>query len=408
MPEKLKKELGLFQLTLAGVGVILGAGIYALIGVAAGVAGNAIWLSFLIGAVIAALTGLSYAELSSIFRKDAGEYDYIKEGFNKKIALLLGLTIIFAGIVTSATVALGFAGYFSSLLKNSFSIELSIVLIALIITIFLSFINYYGIKESSWFNTVSTIIEGLGLIIIIFLGIKYIGKVDYLEMPPEGFTGILKATALVFFAFLGFDNIIKLAEETKDTQKTMPKAIIISIIISSIIYILVAISAVSVLGWQSLSSSKAPLADVAAASIGGLAFTILVIIALFSTSNTILVTLVTTSRMVYGMAEEKGLPRILALVGKARRTPWLSILIITFLTIIFILIGDIKLVALLSTLSLFITFSFVNLSLIILRYKKPYIERNFIVPLNINKFNIPAFLGCLFSLIMIYYVFISF
>ncbi|MEK6841039.1 MAG: amino acid permease, partial [Nanoarchaeota archaeon] len=97
-------------------------------------------------------------------------------------------------------------------------------------------LNYYSIKESSWFNNIATVIESLGLIIIIILGIKFIGKVDYFEMP-HGFNGVLQATALIFFAFLGFDNIIKLAEETKDPQKTIPKAFMLSIIISSIIYI---------------------------------------------------------------------------------------------------------------------------------------------------------------------------
>src|SRR3989344_4753485 len=288
MPQ-LKKELGLFQLTLAGIGVILGAGIYALIGVASGVAGNALWLSFIIGAVIAMLTGFSYAELSSMFKKDAGEYDYIEYGLNKKIAFLIGITIIFAGIVTAATVSLGFAGYFSAIFKTP------LVLTALIVTLVLSFINYYGIKQSSWFNSVSTVVETLGLLIIIALGFKYIGSVNYLEMP-NGFNGVLQATALIFFAFLGFDNIIKLAEETKDTRKVMPKAIILSIVISSIIYILVAISAVSILGWNALSTSSAPLADVAAKSFCGVAFLVLAVIALFSTSNTVLITLVTTSR----------------------------------------------------------------------------------------------------------------
>ena len=401
MPEKLKKELSLFQLVLAGIGVILGAGIYALIGVASGIAGNAIWLAFIIGAVIALLTGLSYAELSSIFKKDAGEYDYVEYSLNKKIAFIIGLMVVFAGMVTSATVALGFAGYFSALLKTP------IILTAVILTILLSFLNYYSIKESSWFNSISTTIETLGLLIIIVLGIKYIGNVNYFEMP-YGFNGVLQATALIFFAFLGFDNIIKLAEETKDPQKTMPKAIILSIVISSIIYILVAISAVSILGWQALSSSSAPLADVAAKSFGSTAFIILAIIALFSTSNTVLVSLVTTSRMTYGMAEEKGLPKIFALVDKKTKTPWFSVLITMIITLLFVLIGDIKIVALLSTLALFITFAFVNLSLIVLRYKKPYIERRFKVSFNIGNFNVPASLGLLFSLFMIYYVFIAF
>ena len=397
MAEKLKKELGLFEVTLAGIGVILGAGIYALIGIASGIAGNAIWLAFVIGAVIALLTGLSYAELSSMFKRDAGEYNYVENAFNKKMALYLGLVIVFAGIVTAAAVSLGFANYFSALFKTP------VIYIAILLTLLLSLLNYYSIKESSWFNNIATVIESLGLIIIIILGIKFIGKVDYFEMP-HGFNGVLQATALIFFAFLGFDNIIKLAEETKDPQKIIPKAVMLSIIISSIIYILVAISAVSILGWQSLSASKAPLADVAASSFGGIAFVVLAIIALFSTSNTVLVSLVTTSRMAYGMAEEKGLPKFISLVDKKTRTPWVAIFLIMIVTVLFILIGDIKFVAGLANLGLFITFTFVNLSLIILRYKKPYMERKFKVPLNISKFNIPAFLGFLFCLFMTYYI----
>ena len=133
---KLKKELGLFQLVLAGIGVILGAGIYALLGVASGIAGNAIWLSFVIGAVIALLTGLSYAELSSIFKRDAGEYDYVEHAFNKKLAFWIGLMVIFAGIVTSATVALGFGNYFSALFQTP------VVYIAILLTLLLSLLNY--------------------------------------------------------------------------------------------------------------------------------------------------------------------------------------------------------------------------------------------------------------------------
>ena len=398
---KLKKELGLFEVTLAGIGVILGAGIYALIGIASGIAGNALWLSFVIGAVIAMLTGLSYAELSSMFRRDSGEFDYIENAFNRKMALFIGLVIIFAGIVTAATVALGFAGYFSALFNTP------VIYVAILLTLILSLLNYYSIKDSSWFNTVATFIETIGLLIIIVLGIKYIGKVDYFEMP-NGFNGVLQATALIFFAFLGFDNIIKLAEETKDPQKTIPKAVILSIIISSIIYILVAISAVSIVGWQTLSASKAPLADVASSSLGGIAFLVLAIIALFSTSNTVLVTLVTTSRMTYGMASEKSLPKFISSVDKRTRTPWVAIFLIMLVSILFILIGDIRVVAELANFGLFVTFAFVNTALIVLRYRKPYMERKFKVPLTIGKFNVLAFLGALFSLFMIYYIIVGY
>ena len=156
----LKRTLGLFQVTVAGVGIILGAGIYALIGIASRDAGNAVWLSFLISAVVAAFTGLSYAELSTLFKGDAGEYDYTKKAFNKKLAWFITMAIIFTGIVSASAVSLGFAGYFSKLTGFSYLYS------ALALIILMSWLNFRGIDDSSRFNTVATMIEFAGLIII--------------------------------------------------------------------------------------------------------------------------------------------------------------------------------------------------------------------------------------------------
>ncbi len=394
---KLKRELGIFQVTVAGVGIILGAGIYALIGVAAGSSGNATWLAFLISAIIALFTGLSYAELSSMFSGDAGEYDYIKNAINKKFAFLIGLSMILSGFISAAAVALGFAGYFTQF------INMPLIVAAIILVIAMTLINFIGIKETSWFNTISTIIEFTGLVIIIILGIKYFGKIDYFEMP-KGLSGVFSSAALVFFAYMGFESIVKLGEETKNPQKVVPRALIYSVIITSIIYVLVAVSAVSVIGWEALHQSKAPLASVAAAVLGSYAFLLLGVIALFSTSNTVLITLVATSRLMYGMAKEKSLPKVLSLVHKRTRTPWVSIFVLTLLTIIFVFIGDIEIVGNLTNLFLFLTFASVNLSLIVLRYKCKDTHRGFTCPVNIGKFSLIAFLGMISSLIMIGFV----
>ena len=393
---KLSRELGLFQVTVAGVGIILGAGIYALIGIAAGSAGNATWLAFLISAFIALFTGLSYAELSSMFDTDAGEFDYVENAFNKKYAFFVGLMMIIAGFVSASAVALGFAGYFISL------ISLPLVLAALGLVVLMTLINFIGIKESSWFNSVSTLIEFAGLVLIIILGIKNFGNVDYFEMPL-GLQGVFSAGALVFFAFMGFESIVKLAEETKDPEKTIPKALIYSVIITTIVYVLVALSAVSLIGWEELSSSSAPLALAAAASLGSYALLLLGVIALFSTSNTVLITLVTTSRLVYGMAKEKSLPKIFTLVHKRTRTPWVAILFLMVITLLFVLIGDIEFVANLTNLFLFGTFASVNLSLIVLRYKDKK-KRKFRCPINIGRFSVIALLGFLSSLFMLGFV----
>ena len=397
-PKQLRRELGLVQVTIAGVGIILGAGIYALLGVAAGSAGNATWLAFLLSAVIALFTGLSYAELSSMFKGNAGEYDYIKTALNKHFAFFIALSMIVAGVISAATVSLGFAGYFKAL------IPLPIFFGSLLLIILMTVINFIGIKQTSWFNTVSTLIEFGGLILIIFLGWKYLGTVNYLDMP-HGFSGVFSSTVLVFFAYMGFESIVKLREETKDPKHTIPKALIYSVIITGIIYVLVALSAVSIIGWEELSASEAPLATVAAAILGSNAFVILAIIALFSTANTVLITLVATSRMMYGMAKEKSLPSIFAAVHEKTRTPWAAITIISVFTVLFTLIGNIEIVANLTNLLLFLTFAAVNLSLLVFRYKcTQRTKRTFTCPVNIGKFSIIAFFGFLTSTFMFLFV----
>jgi APA family basic amino acid/polyamine antiporter len=398
--EKLKRELNLFDITLAGVGIIIGAGIYALLGIATQTSGNALWLSFLISAIIAILTGLSYAELSSMFKKDAGEYNYIEYAFNKKLALILGIMIIISGAFSLTTVSLGFSNYFRELFN------LNSILIAIILVLICSIINYLSIKEVSKINIFVTILQVIGLFIIIFLGFKFIGNTNYTLMP-SGFNGILQSSALIFFAFIGFEGIVKLEEETKDPHKTIPKAIVLSVLITSIIYILVAIAAVSIIPWQELSKSNTPLADIAYKELGNNGLLILTIIALIATASTVLVSLAVISRMIYGMAEEKCIPGKFCLIDKKRKTPYIAIFSISLFVILLIFIRDIKIVANITNIFLFLTFALVNLSLIVLRYKKPYIERRFRISLNIGKFNIPSFFGFLTSLILLYYALLN-
>jgi APA family basic amino acid/polyamine antiporter len=386
---RLKRELSLFDVTVAGVGIILGAGIYALIGIAAGEAGNATWLSFLCSAVVAIFTGYSYAELSAMFKTDSGEFDYCKSAFGVRVAWLVSMLIIFSGLVTAAVVALGFAGYVATFLDVDFLIS------AVFIILFMSLINYIGIRSSSRFNTVATALEFLGLVLIIVLGIPKWGSVDLLEMP-SGLQGVFQAGALVFFAFLGFETIVKLREETKNPDKTIPRAVLLSIFITAALYILVSISAVSIMNYQDLAASTGPLASVAAVSLGAAAFTLVAIIALFSTSNTILITLVTTSRMIYGMAQEKYLPAVLGLVHEKRRTPHVAILVVMLLSFLLAIPRDIELVANIANISLFIIFIFVNIAAIALRYTIRE-ERKFKMPFNIGRFPVLSLLGVISS-----------
>ncbi|MCX9087969.1 MAG: APC family permease [Candidatus Methanoperedens sp.] len=397
MSEKvaLKRELGLFEVTLSGIGIILGAGIYALIGKASGLAGNSLWLSFAISALIAIFTGLSYAELSSMFPKASAEYEYTAHAFGKRLAFIIGWLRILSGAIGASTVALGFGGYFKVLFS------MPIITSAFVLIIALSFLLFLGIKESALFAVIATLIETAGLLIIIFIGVPYLGKVDYFEMPL-GMAGVFQAAALVFFAYTGFESIVKLSEETKSPEKTIPKGLILAILISVVLYILVAISAVSVVGWENLSRSDAPLADIAFSAFGSNAFIMLTIIALFSTANTVLLMMLGSSRIMYGMANSFHLPSILSRVHFLRRTPWIAIIITALLSLLFIFAGDITFVANIANFTLFVTFFVINASMIVLRYKEPDVKRPFRVPFTIGRFPLLAFLGILFSVFMLW------
>ncbi|HUV82412.1 MAG TPA: amino acid permease [archaeon] len=391
----LKRELGLLEATLAGVGIILGAGIYALIGQAAGLAGNSVWISFGLAALIAIFTGLSYAELSSMYPKASAEYEYTNNAFGSKLAFIIGWLIIFSGVVGSSAVALGFAGYFNAL----FNVPL--IYSAVVLILILSFILFYGIKESARIAIIFTLIEAGGLILIFIIGLPYLGHVDYFDMP-NGLPGIFEASALIFFAFIGFEGVVKLSEETRNPEKNIPRALILALIISIILYMAVAFSAVSVVGWEKLSQSDAPFATVAFEAMGNDAFFLLSIIALFATANTVLLMLLGASRMAYGMADSFSLPNTFAKIHPTRRTPWIAIFTVTILSILFLFAGNIAFLANVTNYTLFLTFIVINAAIIWLRYKEPEVTRPFRIPINIGNLPILPIIGlvsCLFMLL---------
>jgi len=397
---KLKKELSLFDTTVYGIGIILGAGIYAIIGKAAGVTGDSLWLSFVLAAIIAAFTGLSYSELSSMYPKSAAEYVYTKKAFNRRsLSFVVSWIVIIGLIIAGTTVALGFSGYFSSLFGTP------IILTAIGAILFFSIINFVGIKESAKFNILATFIEAGGLILIVILGLSFWGASDvgYFELEA-GIPGLLAGVTLVFFAFIGFEDLANITEETKNATKVIPKALLISLVFSTILYIFVAISAVSVIGASGLAASDAPLTDVAVGVIGPEMLWVYSIIALFATGNTMLIFFIVASRMLYGMANEGGIPKFFGKVHHKRKTPYYAIIVVTIVALVMAFIGDIAVVASLTDIGVFIAYLFVNLSLIWLRFRAPDEKRPFKMPLNIGKFPVIAALGAI-SCFLILFVF---
>ena len=386
---ELKRHLGLFHLTMYGVGLILGAGIYVLIGEATAFAGNSVWISFLLGIIAAMFAGLSYAELTALFPKAAAEYTFVKHAFkNNFLAFIIGWLTAITSMITAATVSLGFGGYLGQF------IDLPITVSAILLIGILSIVNFIGIKESTWANTIFAIITAGGLILIIFLGMTFetTESIDYFEMP-NGTTGIILAFVLIFFAFIGFEDMANVAEEVKRPKKTLPRAIILSVIITGIIYILVSLSVVRVVNWEELGQSAAPLAAVAERSLGIGGSITLSAIALFATASTVLITLVAGSRMLYGMAYDKSLPLSLGKIHSKTKTPWIAVIGIFVTAVAFALIGDIVIVANITVFAVVITFAMINLSAIVLRYTEPDLERQFRVPVNIGRFPIIPLFG---------------
>jgi len=390
---ELKRVLGLFEITLSGIGIILGAGIYALIGEAAGLAGNAVWLSFAISSLVALLTGLAYAELSSMFPRASAEYEYPAQAFSRFPAFVIGWLIIFSGVIGAATVSLGFAGYFQAL-TGAPLVPAALALVAL-----LAVLIFTGVKQSARIAIAFTLVEAAGLFFVIILGVPYLGSVNYLEMP-FGISGVFQASALIFFAFIGFEDMVKLSEEARDPEKNIPRALILAISASIILYILVALCAASVLGWERLSVSAAPFSDIAHAALGPNASLVISVMALFATTNTVLLMLLAASRIIFGMAESSSLPQILSSVHPRTGTPWVALILVMALCMAFVSLQDISFVANVNNFTVFLTFIVINAALIRLRYRRPEVVRPFRVPFSFGRLPILPVLGIAVNVFM--------
>ncbi|MDE1868693.1 MAG: amino acid permease [Candidatus Micrarchaeota archaeon] len=384
---KLHRVAGLFQVVTYGVGNIIGAGIYVLVGAASGLAGGAVWMAFLVGAVIALFTGLSYAELVSMYPRDASEYTYIGRAYGNKALSFLGQwMMLITEMVAAAAVSLGFAYYFQSILPSSIPLVAAGLLAALTI------IAIKGIKQSLTLNTVLSAIAIGGLLIVIAAAVPKFGSVNY-TISPTGTAGIFGAAILVFFAYIGFDNIANLAEETKRPQRNLPRGLLIAVAITTVLYVLVGISAVTLAAPQKLAVSDAPLALAASATFGSTAYDVLTLAALLTTLNTVLVMLITSSRIVYGMSNEGVLPKALGRISKRTGTPILASLFTFLVALLFIPIGNVGIVAKITSFGSLVVFIIVNFALLHLRRTAPHFKRPFKVPLNIGWVSVTAVLG---------------
>ena len=375
---KLKAVLGPVQLVFYSVGVIIGAGVYSVIGAAAGLAGESLWLSFVLAAIVAALTAVSYAEMTTAFPAAGAEYVYVRRALPEArwVSVSIAVVILFGGAATAATVAVAFGGY----LKIFFDVQP--IISSVLLLAFCTAINVLGIREASWVNVLFTSIEVAGLFLLIGVGLTRESFLDPVVAPQ--LSGVLPAAAVIFFVYLGFEEVANLAEEVRNPARNIPRAIFISLRITTILYVLVALAAVALAPPGDLAVSDAPLATALKAA-WPQATWVLSAIALFATANTVLITLIATSRVAYSMAREGDLPFAIGNLALSRQTPWVAAILVLATSAILLPLGDLKLLAELSSFAALIAFMAVNFALIILRYRLPDHPRPFLVPWSIGR-----------------------
>lgn len=401
---ELKRTIRWPQLMLYGIGSMLGAGIYGLVGKAAGVMGGAVWVAFLVAMIAALLTAISYASIASRYPKAGGAAYVSYRAYRKPwLSYVVGLTVLCSGLSSIATQSKVVASNLNSLIgfEWGFTIlgtEAEIVLLAVAFLLAVAGIVFRGITESLWANAVCTAMEVSGLLLVIVVGCQYWGSVDLLEVPPSpdgavsGLTLalVMQGAVLTFFSFIGFEDMLNVAEEVENPNRTMPIAVIGAMLAASAIYIMVAITAVSVVPWPELAEAPAPLKhviEIAAPWFPPVGF---VIITIAAVANTALVNMVMGSRLLYGMSQQGLLPPAVGKVHGTRRTPHIAILIILGIVVSLQFAGNIEQLASATVLLLLTVFMLVNGALVVLQHR----EGN-----HPNCFNVPMFVPILGSLI---------
>jgi APA family basic amino acid/polyamine antiporter len=362
----LRRTLNLLDATAVGIGAIIGAGIFVVLGVAIGYAGPSIIVSMIIAGLVASFTAFSFAELGSAIPKEGGAYQYSFELLSPSVGFVTGCLWMFAQIVAGAAISLGFAGYFVAIFP-AFPIKLVAVTAAMILT----GLNLVGIKQSATVNNVLVIIKIAVLVLFIGFGFFQIQPQNFSEFSPNGLSGILQGAGFIFFAYLGFGRIAALGEEVKNPERNLPLAILIALVVSVVIYVLTGLVATGLQNYQILAQSGSPIAEAAKAT-GNYAVVVAVSFgALVATTSVLLTNLLGLSRVAYAMARNNQLPKSIAKVSARFRTPYITILATGGLLTALAYVLDLREAAALTSLLILCVHLAVNLSAIRIRKKMP-------------------------------------
>lgn len=337
---ELKRVMGPGLLLLFVVGDILGTGVYALVGDVAGEVGGAAWLPFLVAFAVATVTAFSYLELVTKYPQAAGAALYAHKAFGIHfVTFLVAFVVMCSGITSASTASRAFSANFFEGIGVAEPSKFGVALLALGFMAALAAINFRGVGESIKLNVVLTIVEITGLVAVIMVGMWAFsgGDVDFSRVvafdtadQKNTFMAVTAATSLAFFAMVGFEDSVNMAEETKDPVKTFPKILLSGLSIAGIVYILVSIVAVALVPVGELQASDTPLVEVVKAGAPGLPIDeIFPFITMFAVSNTALINMLMASRLIYGMARQHVLPPGLGVVHPTRRSPWAAIIFTT-------------------------------------------------------------------------------
>ncbi len=363
----LKRGLGFLLLTLYGVGVTVGAGIYVLVGKVSGEAGLYGTVAFLVAATVAGFSALSYSELSARYPVSAGEAIYLNEAFHSPVlGTVVGLMVAATGLISAAVISLGFVGYLNTLFAAPQALTLCLVIACLV------GLAIWGITESVFLSGVITLAEVGGLLLVIVFGLDDLFLSDVvvdIVMPPmDGavWTGILSGALLAFFAFIGFEDMVNVAEEVENPSRTMPRAVAATLIVTTALYMLVTAISVASVPVDELIASDAPLALVFE-RVSGLDPEILGAIAVFAVLNGALIQIIMGSRILFGLARQGWLPKFLGLVHPGRQTPIVATVVVAAIVLCLALLFPLVRLAEATAYVTLLVFILVNLALIRIR-----------------------------------------
>ena len=385
----LKRVMGPGLLLLFVVGDILGTGVYALTGRVAKEVGGAVWLPFLCAFVVALLTAFSYLELVTKYPRAAGAALYTHKAFGIHfLTFLVTFAVMCSGLTSASSASKAFAANFADAFDLSLGEGAGLIAVALGFMTLIALVNFRGVGESVKLNVLLTCVELTGLLIIICIGAWALGGgngdlsrlTDFQSAEGESaFFSVTAATALAFFAMVGFEDSVNMAEETKDPVRIFPKVMLTGLIITGVIYVLVSISSVALVSPADLGEGDAPLLKVVEAGAPGFPLWIFAFITMFAVANSALINMLMASRLLYGMANERVLPRVLGKVHPGRRTPWVGIVFTTVIAFGLIWFADLTALGGTTSLLLLCVFTVVNVAVLVLR-RDPVEHKHFKAP----------------------------